>query len=102
MHNRESERERLAQKLKNGTNIHMPAPRRIGKTSTLNRLAKDLRNEGWLIVELDVQGKSTPEDFARLLCQKIQRADIRWCPFDHCFRSTDEKYHRRGLQCKSR
>ena len=72
MHNRESERTRLARKLAHGVNIHMPAPRRIGKTWTINRLAEDLRKDGWLIVEVDVQGVSAPEDFAQLLCRKIQ------------------------------
>ena len=51
IHNRESERDRLAQKLTHGVNIHMSAPRRIGKTWTINRLAEDLRKKGWLIVE---------------------------------------------------
>ncbi|MCG7622761.1 hypothetical protein MHM97_05235 [Epibacterium sp. Ofav1-8] len=62
----------LQRKLKAGQNIHMPAPRRIGKTWTINRLAEDMRKEGWLIVEVDVQGMSTPDKFARRLCQKIQ------------------------------
>lgn len=72
MHERKSERDTLRRKLKAGQNIHMPAPRRIGKTWTINRLAEDMRKEGWLIVELDVQGMSTPDKFARRLCQKIQ------------------------------
>ncbi|MBY5974201.1 hypothetical protein KUV28_17725 [Ferrimonas balearica] len=72
MHNRAAERDALKHKLKAGQNIHMPAPRRIGKTWTINRLAEDMRKEGWLIVEMDVQGMSTPDKFARRLCQKIQ------------------------------
>ncbi|ETD88563.1 AAA family ATPase [Rhodobacter capsulatus] len=72
MHERKSERDTLKRKLEAGKNIHMPAPRRIGKTWTINRLAEDMRKEGWLIVELDVQGMSTPEKFAQRLCQKIQ------------------------------
>lgn len=72
MHGRESERDTLKRKLKAGQNIHMPAPRRIGKTWTINRLAEDMRNEGWLIVEVDVQGMSAQDKFAKRLCQKIQ------------------------------
>lgn len=72
MHGRKSERDTLKRKLKAGQNIHMPAPRRIGKTWTINRLAEDMRKEGWLIVEVDVQGMSTTQKFARRLCQKIQ------------------------------
>lgn len=72
MHARISEREVLKRKLESKVNIHMPAPRRIGKTWTINRLAEDLRKANWLVVELDVQGMSCPEVFARKLCQKIQ------------------------------
>lgn len=72
MHERKGERDTLKRKLNAGQNIHMPAPRRIGKTWTINRLAEDMRNEGWLIVEVDVQGMSAPDKFAQRLCQKIQ------------------------------
>lgn len=72
MHDRRNERDTLKRKLEAGQNIHMPAPRRIGKTWTINRLAEDMRKNGWLIVELDVQGMSDPEKFAQRLCQKIQ------------------------------
>jgi uncharacterized protein len=72
MHSRLSERKVLKRKLEARQNIHMPAPRRIGKTWTINRLAEDLREAGWLIVELDVQGMSCPEMFARKLCHQIQ------------------------------
>ncbi len=73
MHGRENERDALKRKLNAGQNIHMPAPRRIGKTWTINRLAEDMRNEGWLIIEVDVQGMSAPDKFAERLCQKIQK-----------------------------
>lgn len=72
MHARITEREVLKRKLEAQVNIHMPAPRRIGKTWTINRLAEDLRKADWLVVELDVQGMSCPEKFARQLCRKIQ------------------------------
>lgn len=72
MHKRIAERKILKRKLEVNVNIHMPAPRRIGKTWTINRLAEDLRKEEWLVVELDVQGMSSPEAFASKLRQKIQ------------------------------
>jgi hypothetical protein len=72
MHKREIERAALKKKLEAHVNIQMPAPRRIGKTWTINRLAVDMRAEGWLVVELDVQGMSCPEKFASHLCRKIQ------------------------------
>lgn len=72
MHHRETERAQLKRKLESGISIHMPAPRRIGKTWTINRLATDLRNDGWHAIEVDVQGMRTPKEFARDLCMRIE------------------------------
>jgi hypothetical protein len=72
MHDRQREREQLTRKLEVGLSIHMPAPRRIGKTWTTGRLAGDLRAAGWHTVELDVEGMSTPHEFARALCTRIE------------------------------
>lgn len=72
MHNRENERALLKRKLGAGINIHMPAPRRIGKTWTINRLASDLRDSGWVAIELDVEGMRKPQEFARDLCVRIE------------------------------
>jgi hypothetical protein len=72
MHNRLQERSLLKRKLRAGLSIHMPAPRRIGKTWTIGRLATDLRADGWLVIEIDVEGMRTPREFARELCARIE------------------------------
>ena len=72
MHNRLEIRDTLKRKLLAGVNIHMPAPRRIGKTWTMNRLASDLTDEGWNAIVIDVQGMRTPTEFARELCRRIE------------------------------
>ncbi|HYG47307.1 MAG TPA: hypothetical protein VD846_05120 [Allosphingosinicella sp.] len=72
MHNRENERAALKRKLLNGTSVNMPAPRRIGKTWTIGRLAEDLRKDGWVVVEADVEGIKAPEKFARELWKRIE------------------------------
>jgi hypothetical protein len=72
MHNRRQERDLLKRKLAAGRSIHMPAPRRIGKTWTIGRLAADLRDGGWLVIEIDVEGMRTPGEFARNLCARIE------------------------------
>lgn len=72
MHSRENERAQLKRKLEAGVSIHMPAPRRIGKTWTIGRLAQDLRDAGWQTIEIDVEGMSEPEEFARDLCVRIE------------------------------
>ena len=60
MHDRLRERRLLKRKLEAGLSIHMPAPRRIGKTWTIGRLADDLRDDGWHVIEIDVEGMGTP------------------------------------------
>ncbi len=72
MHGRTAQRQQLKRKLEAGISIHMPAPRRIGKTWTLNRLASDLAADGWCAIEVDVEGIRTPEAFARELCKRIE------------------------------
>lgn len=72
MHDRLEQRRQLARKLEAGVSIHMPAPRRIGKTWIVSRLAADLRSAGWRTVEVDVQGISTPKKFAAELCARIE------------------------------
>lgn len=72
MHNRLDDRAHLRRKLTAGVSIHMPAPRRIGKTWTVNRLASDLRSAGWVAVEVDVEGLRTPREFAKELCVRIE------------------------------
>ncbi|HYD38034.1 MAG TPA: hypothetical protein VEA60_10495 [Allosphingosinicella sp.] len=72
MHNRENERAALKRKLLNGTSVNMPAPRRIGKTWTIGRLAGDLRKDDWVVVEADVQGIATAAGFAQELCKRIE------------------------------
>jgi hypothetical protein len=56
MHHRLNERHALRAKLEAGVNINMLAPRRIGKTWTINRLADDLRQKDWQVIEMDVEG----------------------------------------------
>jgi hypothetical protein len=72
MHNRRQERDALRRKLEAGVSIHMLAPRRIGKTWTINRLAADLRESGWRVVEMDVEGMGAPSEFARGLCRRLE------------------------------
>lgn len=72
MHKRETERAQLQRQLLAGNSIHMPAPRRIGKTWTIGRLAEDLRTKDWTVVQMDVQGMRTARAFAEDLCRRIE------------------------------
>jgi uncharacterized protein len=72
MHHRLNERHALRAKLEAGVNINMLAPRRIGKTWTINRLADDLRQKDWQVIEMDVEGVRSASEFAQQLCQRIE------------------------------
>jgi ribosomal protein S3 len=50
----------------------MPAPRRIGKTWTINRLAGDLKKDGWVAIEVDVEGVDKQEEFSKRLCKGVE------------------------------
>jgi hypothetical protein len=78
VHNRRQERGLLKRKLEAGLSIHMPAPRRIGKTWTIGRLAADLRADRWHVIEIDVEGMRTPGEFARDLCARIEAQASAW------------------------
>lgn len=72
MHNRKQERDALKRRLEAGVSINMLAPRRIGKTWTINRLASDLRESGWQVIEMDVEGMGTASEFAQDLCRRLE------------------------------
>ena len=72
-HHRIAERHELARLLEAGRSIQMPAPRRIGKTWLIGKLAEDLKAKGWICVSIDVQGKRTEQEFFRTLCQEIEK-----------------------------
>src|ERR1700677_3415100 len=72
-HHRIAERHELARLLETGRSIQMPAPRRIGKTWLIGKLAEDMKAKGWLCVSIDVQGKRTEQEFFRTLCQEIEK-----------------------------
>src|SRR5208337_86064 len=73
MRNRTAERQELRRILLTGASIQMFAPRRIGKTWLMHKLAEDLRKEDWLTIIVDVEGRRTEDDFVRALCAKIEQ-----------------------------
>src|ERR1700677_3318861 len=73
-HHRIAERRELARLLEAGHSIQMPAPRRIGKTWLIGKLAEDLNAKGWICVSIDLQGMRTEQQFFRTLCQEIEKS----------------------------
>ena len=73
-HHRIAERQELARLLEAGRSIQMPAPRRIGKTWLIGKLAEDLKAKGWICVSIDLQGMRTEQQFFRTLCQEIEKS----------------------------
>jgi hypothetical protein len=74
MHNRTDERAELRRILVSGASVQMFAPRRIGKTWLMLKLADDLRKEGWTTIVVDVEGMRTENEFLRALCRKLEEA----------------------------
>lgn len=75
MFDRSEERRELLFHVQQGHSVLMLAPRRVGKTWLLKQFAEDLRKEGWLAVECDVEGMNGPTDFLRQLCQRIEEQE---------------------------
>lgn len=72
IHQRPSERAELASLFKAGKSVLMLAPRRIGKTWLLDRVAEDMAQDNWLCIRMDAQGARDEGDFLRRLTMAIQ------------------------------
>lgn len=72
MFNRSDERKALIHLIQQGRSILMLAPRRIGKTWLMTKLATDLTALGVAAVMCDVQGMDSPVDFLREICRQIE------------------------------
>lgn len=73
LHHRGHNRAELIQLLEAGRSINMLAPRRIGKTWLMKRVAQDLQSMGWTAIYLDVQGMRSEQELLRGLCRVIER-----------------------------
>lgn len=69
---REHERKDIWRLFRKGKNILMLAPRRIGKTTLLDKLADESENNGFRGVVVDVQGYGEEKEFFQQLCSSIQ------------------------------
>jgi len=76
MFDRADERHALLFHLSQGRSVLMLAPRRVGKTWLIKRLAEDLKKTaGWTAILCDVEGMSEPAEFLRHLCRQIEQHD---------------------------
>jgi len=75
-HDRHEERAELARLFQTGASVQMLAPRRIGKTWLMHKVADDLEAEGWLCIRVDVEGMRTEEEFLRALCAEIEKNQV--------------------------
>lgn len=69
---RTQETANLWRNFKEGSNLLMLAPRRIGKTVLLNHLRDSAADEGFRAIVLDVEGFREEKDFFRQCCAAIQ------------------------------
>jgi AAA+ ATPase superfamily predicted ATPase len=73
MPDRKAERAEICRILASGHSIQMLAPRRVGKTWLMRRVAEDLQTKGWMTVFTDVEGMRSEDEFLRDLCRKIEQ-----------------------------
>src|SRR5215471_9124986 len=71
MPDRKAERTEIKRMLLSSS-VQMLAPRRVGKTWLMHRIAEDLRSQGWMTVFTDAEGMRTEEEFLRDICRKIE------------------------------
>lgn len=71
-YNREQEQSSLWRHFRKGKNVLMLAPRRIGKTMLLQKLAEESEGNGFRGVVVDVEGYGEEKDFFQQLCSSIQ------------------------------
>ena len=69
---RDGEAEKLWRYFKNGRNVLMLAPRRMGKTVLLERLKDEGERHGFRAILLDVEGYRQEKDFFQQMCAAIQ------------------------------
>ncbi len=69
---RETETALLFKHFKQGKNVLMLAPRRIGKTELLHRLAGLAESQGFRAIVFDMEGYREEKDFFHELCSAIQ------------------------------
>lgn len=61
--NRERELARLMEKVERGESIYISAPRRIGKTSLMRRMEKELENAGHTCLFFDLEAYESPAEW---------------------------------------
>jgi hypothetical protein len=68
---RESEVAELATDIRNGQDVVVVAPRRVGETSLIRRVTRDLASEGVLVAQVDLMRTPTKERLGAKLAQAI-------------------------------
>jgi uncharacterized protein len=74
---REEERGNIKMLLRSGNHVLLSAPRRVGKSSLMGAVCDDLRQEGWIIIEINVQSASNEEHFLEMLKEGAKQAGIK-------------------------
>jgi hypothetical protein len=70
--NREHERANLVERIEAGANVSLVAPRRVGKTSLLRAVARDLDHK-FACLFIDLEAASTAEEAVREIAEAAQR-----------------------------
>ena len=69
---RVQEIERAWELLENGNSLLLAAPRRVGKSSFSKKMIEKAKENGWSIVDIDLEGEKTEVDFINAFISKLK------------------------------
>lgn len=70
-HGRETDLQLLETRLRDGNQVLLTGPRRMGKTSLAREIGRRLSEDGWAFLYLDVEHAETPEDLVVELARRV-------------------------------
>lgn len=64
------------QKIKDGNNLILPSPRRVGKTSFAKKLIDHAKRNDWKVLEFNFEGLRTEEEFVKLFIYELENQNL--------------------------
>ena len=70
---RANEIKRAWELLENGNSLLLAAPRRVGKSSFSKKMIEKAKENGWSIVDINLEGKKTEVDFIKAFVSQLKK-----------------------------
>ena len=79
--NRDSELQTLEERVRGGSHLLLTGQRRMGKTSILRELGRQLETAGWVFLFIDVEGETSEKDVIARLADEVRPVRGIWSRF---------------------